>query len=644
MTVTNAAGCSSVCSRAVIVSPLPVCTITGAVSICFGQSTQLCVPAGAASYLWSTGGTGNCISVSAAGTYAVTVTSAAGCSSVCSVSVDVNPLPTCSITGNPSICAGQSTQLCVPAGAASYLWSNGATTNCITVNTAGTYAVTVTNADGCSSICSQAVVVTPLPICTITGDLSICTGQSTQLCVPAGAASYLWSNGGTTNCINVNAAGSYTVTVTNAGGCSSICSVIVNASPLPVCTITGNNLICAGQSTQLCVPAGAASYLWSNGATTNCITVSTAGTYAVTVTNADGCSSICSQAVTIVPPPICTISGNLSICSGQSTLLCVPAGAGSYLWNTGATTNCITVNTAGTYAVTVTNTGGCSSVCSVLVVMPPPPVCTITGDISICQGQSTQLCVPAGAASYLWNTGATTNCITVSTAGLYTVIVTDVNGCSSVCSTTLTVTPLPVCTITGDNFVCAAGQLTEICVPPGAAAYLWSTGETTNCITVSAGTYSVTVTDENGCSSVCNKTIAINPTPVCTITGDDFICAEGQSTELCVAPGAIAYLWSTGATTNCITINTAGTYSVTVTNAGGCISICSKTVIVNPRDNLHDHRQQFYLRGTIHPDLCACRRDCLFVEHGSHYQLYLRKRRRHLFGYDYQCERMQQHL
>ena len=580
--VTTTDECGVVTSNHIIVkvNPLPNCTITGSGSICTGQSTQLCVAAGFTSYLWSTGATTNCITVNATGNYAVTITDANGCISSCSKTVTVSPLPICSITGNGSICQGQSTQLCVPAGSASYLWSTGATTNCITVNSSGTYSVTITDANGCMSNCSKSVIVNPIPNCIITGNGSICQGQSTQLCVPAGSASYLWSTGATTNCITVSVTGNYSVTITDANGCSSFCSKQVNVNPLPDCTITGNGTLCTGQSTQLCAPAGAASYLWSTGATTNCITVNQTGNYSVTVTNSNNCSSICSKQVIVSQQPTCLITGNGSLCAGQSTQLCVPAGSVAYMWSTGATTNCITVNQAGTYSVTVTEGVGCSSVCSKTVTIDQQPICLITGNGSICQGQSTQLCVPAGSTSYLWSTGATTNCITVNQAGNYSVTVTEGAGCTSICSKTVIINPLPDCNITGNGSLCV-GQSTQLCVLTGATSYLWSTGATTNCITVNlAGTYSVTVTNSSGCISICSKTVTVGQQPTCVITGNGSLCT-GQSTQLCVpASGTATYMWSTGATTNCITVNQAGTYSVTVTEGVGCTSVCSKTVTI----------------------------------------------------------------
>ena len=582
LTIIDANGCTSTCSVTVTVNPLPVCSITGDLSVCLGLTTELCGPLGFASYLWSTGETSNCIEVSTGGIYTLTVTDLFGCSSTCNVTVTVNLQPVCSITGNLSLCeVGQRTDLCAPLGYV-YLWSTGEVSACINVGLAGIYSVILIDLNGCTSTCSVEVTLDPLPVCTITGDLLLCDGESTDLCVPLGAASYLWSNGQTSNCITVTLPGIYTVIVTQANGCTSTCSVTVTVNPLPVCSITGTLLLCnANQTTDLCAPLGFVSYLWNTGATTNCITGVFAGIYTVTVTDLNGCTSTCSVTVTFDPMPACSITGDLLICEGESTFLCVPPGSASYLWSTGAVTNCITVITAGTYSVIITEANGCTSTCSATVAVNPVPVCTITGDLFFCQGQSTQLCAPPGFASYLWNTNEMTDCISVSLAGTYTVIVIDVNGCSSTCSVTVGANPLPVCSITGDLSLCGVGQTTQLCAPPGFASYLWNTGAISNCITAgAAGIYTVTVTDINGCSSTCSVTVTVDPLAVCTITGNLLLC-DGASTQLCVLPGAAGYLWSNGGTTNCITVTLPGIYSVIVTQANGCTSTCSVTVTVD---------------------------------------------------------------
>ncbi len=207
----------------------------------------------------------------------------------------------------------------------------------------------------------------------------------------------------------------------------------------------------------------------------------------------------------------------------------------------------------------------------------PPTASTIIalGPTTFCAGGSVVLIGNIGGT---WNTGEITTSITVTASGDY--FVTTTNECGSAISNIITVTvnPLPICLIIGDDFICAEGETIQLCAPVGFANYLWSTGATTSCITINTGgTYFVTVTDANGCSSNCSKTVTVNPMPMCMITGSDFIC-PGQTTELCTLPGNASYLWSTGATTNCITVNAPGTYSVTITSVSGCISNCSKTV------------------------------------------------------------------
>jgi hypothetical protein len=501
--VTNTTVCGTAESNHIIVTvnPLPICSITGNLSICQGQTTELCATPGMAGYLWSTGATTACITVGTAGLYTVEITDANGCSSTCGATVVVNALPVCSITGNLSICQGQTTELCATPGLAGYLWSTGATTQCITVSTAGLYTVEITDANGCSSTCGATVVVNTLPVCSITGNLSICQGQTTELCATPGMAGYLWSTGATTQCITVSTAGLYTVEITDANGCSSTCEATVVVNTLPVCSITGNLSICQGQTTELCATPGLAGYLWSTGATTQCITVSTAGLYTVEITDANGCSSTCGATVVVNTLPVCSITGNLSICQGQTTELCATPGMAGYLWSTGATTQCITVSTAGLYTVEITDANGCSSMCQVEVIVNPPPVCNITGDLSFCQGQSTELCGPIGFASYLWSTGATTQCITVNVAGIYTLTVMDLNGCSSMCQAEVSVDLPPVCNITGGLLLCNPNQTTELCATPGAASYLWNTGATTACINVSRpASIPSSLPTLNGCS------------------------------------------------------------------------------------------------------------------------------------------------
>ncbi|MBL0238323.1 MAG: hypothetical protein IPQ02_17460 [Saprospiraceae bacterium] len=230
-------------------------------------------------------------------------------------------------------------------------------------------------------------------------------------------------------------------------------------------------------------------YLWSTTATTQSINVSTAGTYSVTVTDANGCTGTASRTLTVDPNPVVTITGDNKICAGTSSTFTANASVGTapftYLWSTTATTQSINVSTAGTYSVTVTDANGCTGTASRTLTVDPNPVVTITGDNKICAGTSSTFTANASVGTapftYLWSTTATTQSINVSTAGTYSVTVTDANGCTGTASRTLTVDPNPVVTITGGNKICAGTSSTFQRMQVGTApfTYLWSTTATT---------------------------------------------------------------------------------------------------------------------------------------------------------------------
>lgn len=278
-------------------------------------------------------------------------------------------MPTISALGPTTVCQGASVTLMASTGT-NYLWSNGSTTQSISVNTSGNYTVTVSDASGCSNTSMPiTVTVNPLPaLPTIisSGPTTFCSGTTVTLTAPAGF-NYLWNTGATTRAITVSSTGNYYVTITNTNGCSSISpitTVTVNAVP-PVPTIIPDGPInfCAGESVTLTAPAGY-SYLWSTGATTQSIIVSSSGFYNVRVINASNCSALSPSILVTVnptpPAPILTQVGNTLFSSA-------PSGNQWYLNGTlipGATGNSYVITSGGVYSVTVTNTSGCMSAVS----------------------------------------------------------------------------------------------------------------------------------------------------------------------------------------------------------------------------------------------------------------------------------------
>lgn len=572
VTVTDANGCTGSASTNLTVNPLPVPTITGQTAICQGSTTTLDAGSGYSNYLWS-GNLGNSQTsiVNTSGNYTVTVTDANGCSASTSLSVTVNALPTPSISGITNICQGAGTILDAGPGYTGYVWSgNLGSGQTINTGTSGIYTVTVTDANGCVGSASATVTVNPLPTPAITGNTIICQGASTTFDAGAGYSNYQWTPPGSGQTISAAIAGGYTVTVTDANGCTGSASTTLTVNPLPTPSITGNTVICQGQSTTLDAGPGFTSYLWSGGGSSQTANVSTSANYIVTVTDANGCTATASTPVTVNPLPTPSITGNLNICQGTSTTLDAGPGYSSYQWSGNIISQTVSTSNAGSYTVTVTDINGCSGSASVSVVVNALPTPSITGNTAICQGATTILDAGAGYSSYQWNPSGNTQTVNVGTAGNYSVTVTDANGCTASASTALTVnTASANITAQGPTTFCQGDNVTL--TANGGSNYLWSNNETTQNITVNnSGTYTVTVTATNGCTAISTPLATTVSIPVATATaqGPTTLC-PGDNVTITANSGS-SYLWSTSETTQTINVSQAGNYSVTVTNSIGC--------------------------------------------------------------------------
>lgn len=583
VTVTNANQCSQSYQSTVIVHELPQVTISGNTEICEGQNATLMASGdNITGYLWSNGDNNAITTVNAQGLYSVVATNAYNCTATASRAVTVHALPELNITGNLVICEGNSTTLTV-SGGVTYVWNTGATGSQLTVNPATTqsYSVTATNSFGCMASKSATVTVNTIPQVVFSGNTTICNGASTTISA-LGASTYLWSTGAQTSAISVNEEGYYRVTITNAQNCMNSDSIFVKVNPIPQVLISGNDHVCAGSVTTL-TATGAVSYVWNTQETTPTISVSPTNTTTYTVTGYDtnNCSKTVSKVVNVEALPVLQILGERTICQGQSSVLTATGGT-SYLWNNGSTSQDIAVFPMNTtsYTVTAYNDFGCSAIGTAVVNVNMLPSIFFNGVTSICEGQSTTI-TATGGSSYVWNTGASGNYITVSLPGIYKVTVTNALNCTRSDSIQVVVWNNPVVNINGADLICE-GTTTAL-TASGANTYAWSTGESGSTITVmpeQTTTYSVIGYDANGCSATVSKVVNVESTPEVVISGELTIC-HGQSTTL-TASDAAAYLWSTGATSNAITVSNQGVYAVTASSLNGCQGVASVMVVDNP--------------------------------------------------------------
>ena len=592
-------GCSATLSFQITVNSLPNVTISPypSVIICQGSSIQLNSSLGT-NYLWNNGSTSQSINVSTAGVYSVIVTDANSCSaSSLNTTVVLVPTPTSTVTlsGPTTFCSGGSVVLTSSASIGN-LWSNGATTQSITVNNSGTYNVTVTNGS-CSSVSTGTVVTVnsspAIPVISLSGPTTFCSGGSVVL-TSSNLTGNLWSNGSTSRSITVLNSGTYYVSVTN-GSCTSVSNgtiITVNVvPPAPTVTASGPTTFCSGDSVTL-TSSSLTGNLWSNGSTSHSITVYNSGNYSVTVSNGNCSSAPSNTTVVTVNPsptiPTILVNGPTTFCSGDSVILTSSYTLGN-LWSNGSTNKSITVFSSGTYTVAVSG-GSCTSISVGIIVTvnnrPAIPIITANGPTTFCNGGSVELST-SNATSYLWSNGSTTQSIIVTNAGTYNVTISNGNCFSSSIGNIILVNSIPaipIITANGPTTFCNGGSV-ELSTS-NATSYLWSNGSTTQSIIVTnTGTYNVTISNGNCFSSSTGKLVTVIPvpnTPIITANGPTTFCTGGSVVLTSSSP--TGNLWSNGSTTQSITVNNTGIYSLSL-SSGGCLSSSSNlsvTVLALP--------------------------------------------------------------
>lgn len=539
----------------------------------------------------------------------------------------INPSPAIFCANNP---AGVTLTASAIGGVPpySYSWVSGTNGigpvvgNSATYNAtaAGNYSVIIydQNYPDCPpAIANVTVTVSPAPIVNAGPDRTIC-GNSVQLNgTVLNATGGIWSGGnGTFSPNNTTGNAVYTptpaemtagiiiltYTSTGNGPCNPVSDqVIIRIAPPVNVTITGNSIVCSGQTTTLTASItsgqGPFTFFWNNYQTSQTISNVTSGLYIVTVTGQYGCTGTASILVTNNPAINLTTSpNNLISCTNTANISAsATGGAGgfSYMWSNGDTTTTSVVYT-GTYTVTVTDAVGCTKTATVSVLASNS---TLTASVNqpgtICYGTTATLTVTASGGfgstySYLWGNSNTTNSITVG-AGNHCVTVTDSLGCKTIACATVTMNSQIQVTIPTPPTICNGATTTANAAVNGGQApysYLWSNNQTTFYNNAGAGTYTVIVTDNYGCTATGSVTIN-EATPININFNNTNVSCFGGSNGISIAtasggtPG-YNYSWAPNANfTSTLNGLSAGTYTVTVTDAMGCSAV-SSTAITQP--------------------------------------------------------------
>lgn len=624
VTVTDNNGCSAT-AAVTLLSPtqlLPNATVIANVG-CNGGSSGIAqsVPAGGVSpyqFSWSNGATTSLINSLTAGVYSLTLTDNNGCDVTASITISAagslaaNVAITSEVTCNGGNNGGAQSS---PTGGSSpytYLWSNAAVTPAIINLTAGAYLLTLMDNNGCS-VTASVTITSPTALAAnasvLANDNCFAGNNGSAQSSPTGGVTpytFLWSNSMVTSSITALTASSYSVTVTDNNGCISTASITITSPALivPNASVV-NNASCFGVSNGVAtsVPNGGVTpytFAWSSGQKTSNISGLSAGNYTVTISDAQGCSQTAS--ITI------TQSAQLAVSINITQITCFNANNGSgtavvtggqtpykYSWTGGATSQTASGLTIGNYTVKVTDANGCQGTASTTVTQPTVLALSLTPSASACSGTGSIASNVTGgtpAYKYLWSDAnhQTVSTATGLTAGAYTLTLSDANGCTATASASVTQSAQVVATISKiTNVLCFGGATGNVRVVASGGKtpykYEWSNSNTNSeDLNLIAGTYTITVTDNNGCSATAAGTVTQPASAVydSIVNYTNVTCL--YAANACASVGAnggttpYAFYWSNGATTTQICNINAGAYQCRVTDGNGCTNLVNLTI------------------------------------------------------------------
>jgi gliding motility-associated-like protein len=555
-------------------------------------------------------------SPSAAQTYTLTVTDANGCQDTDQVNVDVFNVQT---SGATTICPGSGSVQLGASAASSWLWSPPQPLNDPTlqnptaiVDATTTFTVQADNGSGCVVTGQVTVTVASAPVANAGPDQAVCIGGTLTL-TATGGTQYLWNPATFLSNPNISsptltptASTSYTVIVTNANGCTATDAVNVTVNPLPTVTAAPDAEVCENASVQL-QAGGALAYSWSpvTGlddplSVSPLATVSATTQYSVSGTDANGCVNTASVTIDVFTVQV---TNDTAVCPLQTVQLGTSAG-NSWMWSPANLLNDATVQfpvatmtAPTTFTVAVSNGQGCVVVREISVDVFPAAAANAGADQNACEGAMVNL-VATGGVSYQWtpatflSSAVAANPVATPTQDItYQVTVIDINGCQATDEISITVLPLPTANAGPDVEICigASVQLQAA----GGVQYLWSPlvgiddpNSATPTVSPSVPTtFSVTVTDSNGCSSSDSVLVSIF-TVAASVFPDATLCAEDS--VLVTATGGTAFSWSptlgvseVNAQSTFITPPQSGVYVVTATAPSGCTDTAQVQLTVN---------------------------------------------------------------
>lgn len=651
VTITDANGCTDTLSSTVTIISSPIVSLVETDNSCtpddgkvLSAAAATLTASGGGTYLWDNSSTAavRIVNPTATTTYTVTITDVNGCVATVGNTVTVVSAPVASITATDNSCTVDDNKVLSGAaatlnasGGGTYVWDDASTLAMRTVNPTmtSTYTVTVTDANGCAATANKTITIVSLPSASIVETDNSCTADDGK--VLSGAATTLTASGGGTYTWDDASNGAvrvvypvtnttYSVTVTDGNGCTATASnsVMVVTGPTASivetdnsCTPNDGKVLSAANATL--TASGGGTYTWDDAsiAAVRMVTPTATTTYNVTVTDGNGCTATASNTVMVVSAPSAAIAATDNSCTPNDNKVLSGAlanltasGGSTYLWDNASTNAMRGVNPVmtTTYSVTATDANGCTAMASKIITVVSSPTVVISvsdnsctaNDGKVLSGASTTL-TASGGGTYLWDNSsmAAIRVVNPTSTTTYFVTMTDANGCTVTEGRTITVVSMPTVSISemdnscnsNDSKVLSGGSATLMA--SGGTLYLWddaSSAPSRNVNPVVTTTYTVTVTDINGCMATGSATVMVVAPPTGSISSADNSCfdndeiiAVGGSATL-TASGGLSYLWDNASMAAVRVVSPVATtvFTVTVTDANGCTASANKTITV----------------------------------------------------------------
>jgi gliding motility-associated-like protein len=613
LTVTDKNGCKDNSSVTVGLSNLVVTNQKQDV-LCHGDNTgsvSLSTSGGngAYTYNWGGGQTGNSLSGLSAGTYSFTVTDGSGCTKSQTITISQpNPISIASNLQDVDCAGGNNGSIILTSsggvGGYSYNWSNGNVSNLNSNLSAGSYTVTVTDANNCSQTGSYTISQSSSLATTSSVTDVTCNGLGNGSIIVSASGgtpgySFNWSNGQITQNLTSATAGTYTLTITDSKNCQKITTHTITEPTTLSGTLSANPVGCSGNangSINMNAFGGVSpySFVWSpnaNGQTSSNVSNLSNGMYIVTVTDANNCQF--TDSINVGQPSALTLTETSSpvLCNGGSDGSATISAAGgvgnySYNWpvfssNAGATNSNLS---AGIYVVTVLDGNNCASQITVTINEPPILASNETVTNETCyqfDDGSIHLITSGGIApyTYKWSNGESTSSINTLSPGHYSVTVMDANGCTEVKTSSIADAPSLFVDVIGPREICEGDNAQLIVQHTGGTYFEWNVPgqtDTINLTPTQSAMYVAYVSNANNCAESDSVYVMVNPLPEANISGDSMLCENGSLRLVANSATGVSYDWNTGEQGSSIQIsgmNIINPYSLTVTDAKGCQNV-----------------------------------------------------------------------